>query len=105
MLNITEDELRQMVRDVASKLIPVLVSEIKSEFSQGGIGFKPSSSISFEADQKSIKPRVHIYASDTEVDISNMMAVAMDTLVKSRTFIEANGFVAAPLTTRANGNG
>jgi hypothetical protein len=100
-----EKEVKQLVADAVGKVVTNLVSDIKTEFAQNGVGYKPQSSISFEADQRTVKPKIHMYAGTTEAEIAGMLEVGWKAFMQARNLIEANNFQPAPIVNPLRSNG
>jgi hypothetical protein len=72
--------MRQIMKTVAENLIPHLVPEIVNNvlrvyLENPNVGLK--SSIIFDHDQKSIKPRLHVYEGTTAKQLEDIIKVAM----------------------------
>lgn len=62
-------------------------------------------SVAFEADQKSIKPRIVVYPTTTKKEIDDLISLGMQGIDSARDEIEQHGFDPSPLngvTTRQN---
>jgi hypothetical protein len=76
---ISDADMKQIIRTVVESAIPKLVPEIVNNvlrvYLEGNIVQK--SSVVFDHDQKSIKPRLHVYQGTTVKELEDIIKVAM----------------------------
>lgn len=76
---INDADMKQIVRTIVESAIPKLVPEIVNNvlrvYLENNIGQK--SSVIFDHDQKSIKPRLHVYQGTTAKELEEIIKVAM----------------------------
>ena len=94
-----EDEIKRMVtiavNEAMDKAGDSLINRVRNVTNEA--------SVTFEADQKSVKPRIHVYGSTTREDLTKMIELGMEALIEARDAIAGKDFEPSPLIGNRNG--